>query len=154
MQDANAARGTVTVRDACGGDIPAVAALETVCFSRPFRADDFAAMLTDPARTLLVAEADGAFCGYIGAYTVLDESDITTVAVLPAMRGRGAGRALVRALTEKVGGKVFLEVRVSNAPARALYASLGFAECGTRKNYYESPREDAVLYCFSGAAKG
>lgn len=154
MQEKDAARSTVTVRAARDGDIPAVAALEALCFSRPFRACDFAAMLTDPARTLLVAEADGAFCGYIGAYTVLDESDITTVAVPPALRGRGAGRALVRALTERVGGKVFLEVRVSNTAARALYASLGFAVCGTRKNYYESPREDAVLYCCTPAKPG
>ena len=142
----------VTVRAARADDIPAVAALEALCFSRPWRADDFADMLTDPARTLLVAEADGAFCGYIAACTVLDESDITTVAVPPALRGRGAGRALVQALIDKVGGRIFLEVRQSNAPARALYASLGFAECGTRKNYYESPREDAVL-CRCDAAK-
>ena len=109
-------------------------------------------MCADPARTLLVAEADGAFCGYIAAYTVLDETDITTVAVPPALRGRGTGRALVRALLDKVGGTVYLEVRKSNTPARALYAALGFAECGTRKNYYESPREDAVL-CRCDAAK-
>lgn len=141
----------VTVRAARADDIPAVAALEALCFSRPWRADDFADMLTDPARTLLVAEADGAFCGYIAACTVLDESDITTVAVPPALRGRGAGRALVQALIDKVGGRIFLEVRQSNAPARALYASLGFAECGTRKNYYESPREDAMLCCYDAA---
>lgn len=142
----------VTVRAARADDIPAVAALEKLCFSHPWSADDFAKMCADPARTLLVAEADGAFCGYIAAYTVLGETDITTVAVPPALRGRGAGHALVRALLDKVGGTVYLEVRKSNTPARALYAALGFVECGTRKNYYESPREDAVL-CRCDAAK-
>ena len=58
----------------------------------------------------------------------------------------------MRALLDKVGGTVYLEVRKSNTPARALYAALGFVECGTRKNYYESPREDAVL-CRCDAAK-
>ena len=120
----------VTVRAARAADIPAVAALETLCFSRPWREKDFADMLTDPARTLLVAEADGVFSGYIAACTVLDETDITTV-----------------------GGTVCLEVRRSNAPARALYAALGFAECGIRKNYYESPREDAVLCRHDAAAE-
>ena len=143
----------VTVRAACAADIPAVAALEALCFSRPWRAEDFADMLTDPARTLLVAETDGAFSGYIAACTVLDETDIMTVAVPPALRGRGAGRALVRALLDKVGGAVYLEVRKSNAPARALYAALGFSECGIRKNYYESPREDAVLCRRDAAAE-
>ena len=38
-----------------------------------------------------------------------------------------------------------LEVRDSNAPAAALYASLGFAQIGLRKNYYQHPKEDARI---------
>ena len=80
-----------------------------------------------------------------------DTVELYVMGVLKARHRTGAGRALVQALIDKVGGRIFLEVRKSNTPARALYASLGFAECGTRKNYYESPREDSVLCCFDTA---
>ena len=53
---------------------------------------------------------------------------------------------LLRTLKEKGAASVYLEVRASNAPAIALYTSLGFKEYGVRKNYYTSPREDAALY--------
>ena len=107
-------------------------------------------MIAAPDRTLLIAEAaDGGFLGYIGAYTVAGETDIATVAVLPAARGRGVGYALVSALTARLPGEIFLEVRRSNAAARALYEKCGFSRCGERKNYYAAPREDALLYRFS-----
>lgn len=145
-------QSSLTVHTATETDLAAVTALEAHCFSRPWRADDFQRMLTEPTRTLLVAEADGVFCGYVGAYTVCDETDVTTVAVLPTLRGKGVGRALIGALTDKVGGRIYLEVRESNVAARALYAACGFAEYGIRKNYYENPREDAVLCRFPASA--
>lgn len=142
----------ITIRAATAADLAAVAALEAHCFSRPWHVSDFQNLLTEPSRTLLVAETDGVLCGYVGAYTVCDETDVTTVAVLPTLCGRGIGRALIGALIDRVGGRVYLEVRESNVAARALYAACGFAECGTRKNYYEDPREDAVLCCFPASA--
>jgi ribosomal protein S18 acetylase RimI-like enzyme len=45
---------------------------------------------------------------------------------------------------ERGARKMFLEVRVSNAPARALYRRLGFVETGRRKNYYAEEQEDAL----------
>jgi ribosomal-protein-alanine N-acetyltransferase len=39
-----------------------------------------------------------------------------------------------------------LEVRVSNTPARNLYEKLGFQNMGVRKNFYEQPKEDAIIY--------
>ena len=140
------------IREAKACDIAEIAALEAACFSFPWSASDFETMIAAPERTLLVAEeAGGGFLGYIGAYTVAGETDISTVAVLPAARGRGVGYALVSALTAKMPGDVFLEVRKSNAAARALYEKCGFTPCGERKNYYAAPREDAVLYRFSPA---
>ena len=127
----------VTVHAACADDIPAVAAPEALCFSCPWREKDFADMLTDPARTLLVAETDGAFSGYIAAYTVLDESDITTVAVPPALRGRGAGRALVEAAKQAAheAGYAFMQVKTVQMGKYAeydatnrFYLAMGFRE--------------------------
>ena len=80
-----------------------------------------------------------------------DEADILTVAVLPSMRGQGRAAALVRACTAEAAAagaaRIHLEVSASNAAARALYRSAGFAETGRRPGYYRGPagREDAIL---------
>ena len=101
----------------------------------------------------LVAERDGAICGYVGSQTVLGESDVMNVAVLPTSRGGGVATALMRQLMAQLrangSGKLLLEVRESNLPARGLYAKLGFEEVGRRKNYYRDPREDALILSVS-----
>ena len=88
--------------------------------------------------------------GYIGSQTVLGESDMMNLAVRPDYRRRGIGRALVLALCgalkkQMLASALTLEVRDSNAPAAALYASLGFEQIGLRKNYYQHPKEDAHI---------
>lgn len=138
-----------SVRRAAAADIAFLAALEKDTFSLPQSEKDFENMLDAEDRTLLVAEANGVPVGYIGAYTVLGETDILTVAVDPAARRQGIGRLLLETLFRALSGKsnaIYLEVRESNAPARALYASLGFVEVGRRRGYYKRPTEDAVLY--------
>ena len=81
---------------------------------------------------------------------VLDELEVTNVATMPDLRRRGVGRALVNALLgyarEENFRRVTLEVRESNAPAIALYESLGFTPCGLRKNFYTQPSENAIIY--------
>ena len=71
-----------------------------------------------------------------------------TLAVSADYRRLGLGRQIVELLLERaraVGiGELFLEVRVSNDPARALYQELGFAPVGLIANYYRDPVEDAV----------
>ena len=87
--------------------------------------------------------------GYIGMWTVLDEGEITQVSVKKDFQGRHIGRRLLETLEEegKKEGVVsfFLEVRQSNAPAIHLYQNCGFSVQGIRKNFYENPREDAIL---------
>ena len=76
------------------------------------------------------------------------EGDLMTLAVSTDYRRLGLGRQIVELLLERaraVGiGELFLEVRVSNDPARALYQALGFAPVGLIANYYRDPVEDAV----------
>tara|TARA_X000000950_G_scaffold127050_1_gene158882 strand:- start:148 stop:621 length:474 start_codon:yes stop_codon:yes gene_type:complete len=78
-----------------------------------------------------------------------EQAEMLDLRVLASQRRQGLGRHLLWAsLTalEDVGA-VALEVRSSNAAARALYQSLGFSETGARPNYYATPdgREDAIL---------
>ena len=94
-------------------------------------------------------EATGKIAGYVIAFDAADEGEILNLAVAPSGRRRGMGRALVEAmlrlLTERGVHQVYLEVRESNAPARALYAAQGFREVGRRKQYYRRPVEDAIV---------
>ena len=96
-----------------------------------------------------MAEEGNQVAGYIGSQTVLDTSDMMNVAVAPAFRRQGIGHKLVQALLEHLiaagVASLSLEVRVSNAPAIALYERLGFQIVGCRKRYYVNPREDAYI---------
>jgi len=106
--------------------------------------------LTSDANFLVVeASGSGAIMGYVVALDAADEGEILNLAVAPAGRRNGLGRALVQhilgALTARGVRQVYLEVRESNAPARALYAAQGFKEVGRRKEYYRRPVEDAIV---------
>lgn len=129
--------------------IAGVAALERACFSCPWSEKSLRAELENPLAVWLVAERDGEFAGYIGAQAVMDEADVMDLAVVPQFRRLGVGRALVTALVSALDARgvkrLTLEVRASNAAAAQLYASLGFSRAGVRRNYYEKPREDAVI---------
>jgi len=99
----------------------------------------------------LVAEEKGpdTIAGYVVAVYGADEGEILNLAVAPSGRRHGLGRALVQHVLEALGARgveqVYLEVRESNAPARALYAAQGFKEVGRRKQYYRRPVEDAIV---------
>jgi ribosomal-protein-alanine N-acetyltransferase len=75
----------------------------------------------------------------------MDTAEISNVAAAPDCRRQGIASLLLHTALEGVEAEIFLEVRKSNLPAIALYQKYGFAEYGIPKNYYSSPREDAVL---------
>lgn len=129
--------------------IPQIAALERACFSRPWSEALLQNELWNDSAVIIVAEGeDGTVIGYAGLQTVLDEGYINNVAVREDYRRQGVADELIAAFVRFGQAKLAfltLEVRASNAPAIALYAKHGFAEAGRRKNYYEDPKEDAVL---------
>ncbi len=131
-------------------DIPALAALERICFSDPWSENAFFAELGNPSARFMVAQdGTGLILGYLGLYHVLDEGYIANIAVDPLFRRRGIACAL---LSDAEGfardtalSFLTLEVRQSNLGAQQLYCRHGFSPVGLRKNYYQNPKEDAVL---------
>ena len=126
-----------------------VAALEKLCFSDPWSENSVASELENPLSLWLIAEEDGAVCGYVGSQTVLDETDMMNIAVHPDCRRKGIAAALITELVSRLkarGSRVLrLEVRESNFSAIALYEALGFTQLGLRKNYYRNPKENALI---------
>ena len=129
--------------------VPQIAQLEKLCFSDPWSEASIAEELSNPLAFWLVAMEGEQVAGYIGSQTVMGETDMMNVAVAPDYRRQGVGEKLILTLVDMLKARgshwLMLEVRQSNDPARALYAKLGFAEVGRRKNYYRNPKEDALI---------
>lgn len=142
-----------TIVDAQPRHISQLECLERVCFSVPWTAEQLASQLPDEHHEFLVAEAaDGTLLGYVGMMVVLDEGYISNVAVNPSFQRQGIGDALIDALLEKADRRdlsfVTLEVRQNNDPAASLYRKHAFEPVGIRKNYYDLPKEDAILMTY------
>ena len=127
-----------------------VAELERICFSAPWSRNMLAEELNNALSAMLVALDDsGRVVGYAGVQVILDEGYITNVAVRPECRRQGiAGKLLDVFLNFAQGNRLAfltLEVRASNEAAIILYGRHGFRGVGRRRNYYEHPREDAII---------
>lgn len=129
--------------------IPAIAALEQLCFSKPWSADSIRSELENPLSVLLAAFGEGTLLGYIGIQIIAGECYISNLAVTPARRGQGIGGTLLRKAEAKARAAncafLSLEVRESNRNARNLYDRHGFLPVGRRRNYYQDPNEDALI---------
>ncbi len=123
-----------------GQDLEPLAAIHAECFPDPWSTQDLAELLAAPG-TFAFAGDDG----FILARTGGGEAEILTLAVSPRARRAGTASRLVQAAAEqaaRLGAQIlFLEVAAGNAPARALYQRLGFAQVGLRKGYYAEGRE-------------
>ena len=167
--------GAISVRDALAGDLDRIAEIERASFADPWSRGSFASLLRNPQVHFRVAEAPptpaappapvrgvtgdagplprgadvGRVVGYVVAWLVVDEAEVANVAVAPEVRGRGIGARLLddalAAARDRGAAVAYLEVRDSNAAARALYASRGFEQVGRRRNYYRKPVEDALV---------
>ncbi len=140
----------VRYRRATTVDLTAVAEIERASFSDPWSAEEFGSVLKLEHTIFLVAVgADRRIVGYVIAIAVADEGEIVNIAVDQSQRGHGLGGTLLDSALDEAGRRgaksLFLEVRVSNTAARALYQSRGFEEVSRRKGYYRSPTEDALV---------
>jgi ribosomal-protein-alanine N-acetyltransferase len=126
-----------------------------------WRAEDYDYLSRQPEGIVLVAETagDGVIAGFVAARALGPEAEMLNLAVDPKHRRQGVGRRLVEELHQRLRAsgteRVYLEVRPSNLTAQQLYRSLGYAECGRRRNYYASNGEDAlVLEILLGTTSG
>lgn len=137
------------IRKATLEDLEGIHQVESNAFNDPWSQQAFKDELSNPITTYFVAEQDKEVVGFVGMWEVMGEGQITNVAVHTKERKKGIGKALIEKLIhyskEKNLDILLLEVRISNAPARALYTLKGFEEIGKRKNYYTKPTEDAIL---------
>jgi [ribosomal protein S18]-alanine N-acetyltransferase len=155
---------SVTIRRASGSDVPFLLALERRCDSAGHWTEQqylkmFQYERDGAARAVLIAESTlleesleepSRILGFLVARHLAPEWELENIAVDPIARRKGIGRRLLNALLAEAGETnshaIFLEVRESNAAARALYERNGFKETGRRRSYYRNPEEDAILY--------
>jgi ribosomal-protein-alanine N-acetyltransferase len=131
-------------------DLDEVLEIERTSFSMPWSRGAFTYEIerNRVARCWVMREHDRVV-GYLCLWEVADELHITNVAVHPASRRRGIGRALLAHVLDdavrRALSMVGLEVRPTNAEARALYESFGFRVVGRRRGYYYDTGEDALI---------
>jgi ribosomal-protein-alanine N-acetyltransferase len=141
-------------------DLDGVLEVEQESFTNPWTRDMYAWELQDPSRChiFVVRTPEHAVAGFCAFWLVCDEIHINNVALRPELRGRGLGTSLLRhvfAEAHRLGARrATLEVRASNVSARRLYERLGFSVSGTRRNYYTSPVEDALILWIDLATPG
>lgn len=129
--------------------IDQLAELEQRCFSDPWSRESLAEELSNPLSVYYILEREGQVLGYIGTRMVLDECEIVNVAVRPEERRQHIASRLLDWLLEDAEKRgilhFYLEVRESNLPAQRCYQTKGFSVIGRRKQYYQLPKEDALL---------
>ncbi|BAV02927.1 ribosomal protein S18-alanine N-acetyltransferase [Lactococcus formosensis] len=91
-----------------------------------------------------LAEVDDEIVGFLAVQVVMEEMEITNLAVKPEFRSKKIASALMDQINN-FSGTLFLEVRKSNKLAQNLYKKYNFEAFYTRKNYYSHPTEDAIL---------
>ncbi len=129
--------------------IDGICEVENKSFAIAWSKKSFEAELKNENAVYRIAVSDGAVVGYGGFWRVLDEGDITNIAVLPEFRRCGVASRIMESLIKycRQNGisKLTLEVRKSNTAAKQLYSKYGFKEIGFRKSYYADNHEDALI---------
>lgn len=134
-------KGGFTIEKYTLEDLHSIAEIEKECFDKPWSYESFCMEYADKNKFYFVAkDVNGKVIGYGGYAHILDEGHIMNIAVTASHRGKGVGRAIVARMlgSARENGieAITLEVNENNAPAIALYESVGFVYSGTRPHYY------------------
>lgn len=139
------------VRKAEMADAEGIFEVEAESFSVPWSLQAIKRELANSDLTMyyVLADEDGTIAGYAGLWRVLDEGQITNIALRKTYRRQGYGELLLRVLMEAGWddgcSDIFLEVRVSNIGALHLYRKMGYEVLSVRERYYSEPEEDAYV---------
>lgn len=142
----------ITLNKAEAGDIDAVYAVEKEQFPNPWKKHYFIAELTHDISRFYVARdrESGKITGYIIFWVIEDTIELHNIAVHGDFKRKGIGTKMIdfllTAAAEKNVKEIFLEVRRSNAAAIKFYEKFKFKQINCRKNYFDSPTEDALVF--------
>ncbi|XQY93813.1 ribosomal protein S18-alanine N-acetyltransferase [Metabacillus sp. HB246100] len=139
-----------TIRKMEKSDLDQVHEIEQLSFTVPWSKES---LLYEIEQNLfakyMVVELEGKVVGYCGVWVIMEDAQITNIAVHPDFRGMKIGEALLTfaiQLSKEMNAKrLSLEVRVTNYIAQSLYKKLGFTVGGIRKRYYTDNQEDALV---------
>ncbi len=131
-------------------DVDQVMEVERVSFTTPWTTDIFYQEIVDNQYAYYyVIEWNGRIVGYVGTWVVLEDAQVTNIAIMPELRGNKLGEKLFQYMLLQVkligATRLSLEVRESNIPAQKLYRKFGLVPGGIRKNYYTDNQEDAIV---------
>ena len=112
--------------------------------------ESVSAQLDNPVSYCAVAADGERVVGYIAFEQILDEGSLIELAVDPEYRRKGVGRKLVELMLTSCDGvkTICLEVRAGNVPAIELYQAMGFRAISVRRDYYDNPKEHAVIMIY------
>ncbi|SDB46459.1 tRNA (adenosine(37)-N6)-threonylcarbamoyltransferase complex dimerization subunit type 1 TsaB [Butyrivibrio sp. INlla16] len=141
----------IYIRDLKAEDITAAAEIEKACLgAEAWTEKQLLEAATRDDTVYLVAEVSGEVAGLCGVRNISGEGEVTNVSVSESSRGKGIAFEMLSKLLlrgKAIGCESFtLEVRGENKAARGLYEKLGFVNEGTRPGFYESPKDDAIIY--------
>ena len=139
----------ITLREITPDDSAALFKLSEKVFSSAWSEKSFFNDSKNPDSKYVLAFSDGVLIGYASYLKVLDEAQITNVAVLKEFRRQRIATEMIEFLIEEAIAQrinfMSLEVRSQNIAAISLYKKFGFTEVGLRKKYYQKPEDDAIL---------
>ncbi|MFC4389344.1 ribosomal protein S18-alanine N-acetyltransferase [Gracilibacillus marinus] len=140
----------IEIREMTEADIESVLEIDQLSFANPWPINIYYDELNKNSYAhYFVVTVDQKVVGFCGTWIVIDEAQITNIAIHPAYRGKRYGDGLFQhvinfAIANNVS-RLSLEVRVSNIPAQQLYKKYGLVPGGIRKNYYTDNQEDALV---------
>lgn len=142
----------ISIRNMEESDLEAIHAISVRSFSSPWSLKAIQEEFHHPFAYYLTASQDNTLIAFIGAWLILDEVQITNIAVDPDYRRQGIANVLLRGMIKEMNAKqmavIYLEVRLSNTAAIRLYESLAFKTTGLRKGFYPDGEDALTMALF------
>ncbi len=135
----------IEIKRSSDDNLKDIANIEEQCFSMPWNLSSIENEFSHEFSEIYVACSNERTIGYLIIYIFGNEAEIVRIAVEKEYRKLGVASALINEAFLNFIGDIFIEVRVNNIAALALYKKLGFNELNIRKDYYTNPTEDALI---------